>query len=86
MSMPTQEEQRPSRFGGKGRPAAFLIAAIIGLGGLGVATGMALGSVGSVGSMGAASPSPASADYDCPGRAGYGGPDHGPGPRQPGTP
>jgi hypothetical protein len=83
MSMPTQEEQRPSRFGGKGRPAAFLIAAIIGLGGLGVATGMALGSVGS---MGAASPSPASADYDCPGRAGYGGPDRGPGPRQPGTP
>jgi len=83
MSMPTQEEQRPSRFGGKGRPAAFLIAAIIGLGGLGVAAGMALGSVGS---MGAASPSPASADYDCPGRAGYGGPDHGPGPRQPGTP
>ena len=78
--MPTQDEQRPSRGGGKGRPVAFLIAAIVGLGGLGVATGMALGSVG------AASPSPASTDYDCPGRAGYGGPDDGPGPRQPGTP
>ncbi len=80
MSIPTQADRRPSRFGGKGRPAAFLLAAIVGLGGLGVATGMALGSVG------AASPSPTSADYDCPGRAGYGGPDQRPGPRQPGTP
>jgi hypothetical protein len=81
MSVPTQEDQRPRRVGGKGRPIAFLIAAIVGLGGLGVAAGMALGAVG------AASPSPAVADYDCPGRAGgYGGPGYGPGPQQPGTP
>jgi hypothetical protein len=65
MDMSTQEEQRPAP-GGKGRPIAILIAAVIGLGGLGTAVGMALGSVG------AASPAPASADYDCPGRGGYG--------------
>jgi hypothetical protein len=70
MSAPTSEDQQPPRAGGKGRPIGFLIAAILGLGGLGVATGMALGSVGSAGS---ASPAPASADYDCPGRGGYGG-------------
>ena len=63
--MSTQDEQRPARVGGKGRPIAILIAAMVGLGGLGTAVGMALGSVG------AASPAPASADYDCPGRAGY---------------
>jgi hypothetical protein len=80
MSVPTQEEQRPRRVGGKGRPIAFLIAGIIGLGGLGLAAGMALGSVG------AASPSPASADYDCPGRAGYGGPGYGPRLQEPGMP
>ena len=80
MSISTQEEQRPPRVGGKGRPIAFLIAAIVGLGGLGVAAGMALGAVG------AASPSPASADYNCPGRAGNGGPGYGPGPQQPGMP
>ena len=71
MNNPTQEEQRSRRFAGKGRPIGFLIAAILGLGGLGVATGMALGSVGSGGPS--LSPSPASADYDCPGRGGYGG-------------
>ncbi len=70
MSAPTSEDQRPPRAGGRGRPIGFLIAAILGLGGLGVATGMALGSVGSAGS---GSPAPASADYDCPGRGGYGG-------------
>jgi hypothetical protein len=75
MSIPTQEEQRPRRFGGKGRPIGFLIAAIVGLGGLGVATGMALGAVGAGGPS--LSPSPASADYDCPGRGGYGGPARG---------
>jgi hypothetical protein len=79
MSMPTQEEQRPPRAGGKGRPIAFLIAAIVGLGGLGVAAGMALGAVGSA----SPTPTPASADYDCPGRGGYGGPGYGPGPQQP---
>ena len=83
MSIPTQEEQRPPRVGGKGRPIAFLIAAIIGLGGLGLAAGMAFGAVGAAG---ASSQSPASADYDCPGRTGYGGPGYGPGPQQPGTP
>lgn len=81
MSVPAQEEQRPRRLGGKGRPIAVLIAAIVGLGGLGVAAGMALGAVGS------ASPSTAVADYDCPGRGGgYGGSGYGPGPQQPGTP
>ena len=65
--MSTQDEQRPARVGGKGRPIAILIAAMIGLGGLGTAVGMALGSVGAA----AAAPAPASADYDCPGRAGY---------------
>lgn len=81
MSIPTQEEQRPPeeqrqpRVGGKGRPVAFLIAAIVGLGGFGVAAGMALGAVGAA----SPSPSPASTDYDCPGRAGYGGLGYGPG-------
>jgi hypothetical protein len=70
MSTPAPQDQRPPRAGGTGRPIRFLIAAILGLGGLGVATGMALGSVGSAGS---GSPAPASADYDCPGRGGYGG-------------
>ena len=70
MSIPTQE-QRPPRAGGRGRAIGFLIAAILGLGGLGVATGMALGAVGDT------SPKPASADYDCPGRGGYGGPGFG---------
>jgi hypothetical protein len=69
MTIPTQEEQRPPRAGGKGRPAAFLIAAILGLGGIGVVTGMALGAVGASSST----PTPASADYDCPGRGGYNG-------------
>lgn len=68
MSISTQEEQRPERRGGRGRPIAWLIAAIVGLGGFGVATGMALGAVGA----GSPSPSPASTDYDCP-RGGYGG-------------
>ena len=70
MSISTHGDQRPPRAGGRGRPIDFLIAAILGLGGLGVATGMALGSVGGAGG---ASPAPASADYDCPGRGGYGG-------------
>ena len=73
MSIPAQEEQRPRRIAGKGRPIGFLIAAILGLGGLGVATGMALGSVGAA----SPTPSPASADYDCPGRGGHGGPGYG---------
>jgi hypothetical protein len=72
--MLTQEEQRPPRAGGRGRPIAFLIAGILALGGLGVLTGVALGSVGS------ASPAPASADYDCPGRGGFGGAGSGFGP------
>jgi hypothetical protein len=74
MSIPTEQDQQPPRTGGKGRPIAILIAAILGLGGLGAVTGMALGAVG------AASPSPASADYDCPGRGerGGGGPWRGP--------
>ena len=75
MNIPTQAEQRPRRFAGKGRPIGFLIAAILGLGGLGVATGMALGSVGSGEPL--LSPSPASSDYECPGRGGYGGLDRG---------
>ena len=65
MSIPTDQDQQTPRAGGKGRPIAIVIAAILGLGGLGAVTGMALGAVG------AASPTPASADYDCPGRAGY---------------
>lgn len=73
MSIPTQEEQRPSRSGGKGRPIAWMIAALIGLGGFGLAAGMALGSVGAA----STSPAPASADYDCPRGGGYGGEGHG---------
>ena len=67
MSIPTEQDQQPPRAGGKGRPIAILIAAILGLGGLGAVTGMALGAVG------AASPTPASADYDCPGFGERGG-------------
>ena len=80
MSISTQEEQRPARSGGKGRPIAIVIAAMIGLAGIGAAAGMALGAVG------ASAPSPASAGYDCPGGAGYGDPGYGPGPQRPGTP
>ena len=69
MDISTQEEQRPARVRGKGRPIAILIAALIGLGGFGAAVGMALGAVG------AAAPASASADYDCPGRAGHGSPE-----------
>ena len=75
MSISTQEEQQPERRVRRGRPIAWLVAAIIGLGGLGVATGMALGAVGGA----SPSPSPASADYNCPrgvhgGGMGYGSP------------
>ena len=87
MSVSTEEQERPARRGGKGRPIAWLIAAIVGLGGIGVATGMALGAVGGA----APSPSPASADHNCPfgardGHAGYGSPRYLPDQQQPGTP
>lgn len=67
MNISTQDEQRSPRAGARGRPLTFLIAAILGLGALGVLTGAALGSVGS------GSSAPASVGHDCPGRGGYGG-------------
>lgn len=66
MSVPTQDEKSGRRRDGKGRPIAILIAAIVGLGGLGLAAGAALGSVGG------GSPSTASTHHDCPYRAGHG--------------
>ena len=68
MSISTQEQRQPARRGWKGRPIAWLIATAVGLGGFGLAAGMALGTVGAT----SGSPSPASAGYDCP-RGAFGG-------------
>jgi hypothetical protein len=87
MSISTKEGQQPARRGGKARPIAWLIAATVGLGGLGVAAGMALGAVGAA----SPSPSPASTHHNCPrgaydGYAGYGSPKYLPDQQRPGTP
>jgi len=41
-----QPERGPRRFGGAKRPIVWLIAIVIGLGGLGAGAGMALGGIG----------------------------------------